>query len=215
MKNFEANINHSMHIFHWLVSRNIQRSHLEVVHGESLSVDSHIERDVTPSILGKGMNLETFPIIAEHLPREDIIQGPPEDQSFIGTYSENVVETQSPRISLNLSCEFENQIFEPELEGFIFCLSPYFLCLKENDYQTMKDLHQCESHKYVDSIESWFRAAINPSYFYIIQKLLLPCQLKRLVSHALLCIEVYSLKLSVSIISTLLRTWLHWKYTYT
>ena len=106
-----------------------------------LSDDSHIEQDVTPSILGKGMNLETSPIIAEHLPREDLIQRQPEDQYFIGTCSENVVETQSPRIYLNLSCESENQIFEPELEGFIFCLSPDSLCLQESDYQTMEDLH--------------------------------------------------------------------------
>lgn len=161
------------------------------------------------------MNLETSPIIVEHLLREDIIQRPPEDQSFIGTCYENVVETQSPRISLNLSCESENQIFELELEGFIFCLSPEFLCLQENDYQTMEDLHHLENHKYVDSIESWFRAAINPSYLFIIQKLLIPCQLKKLVSHALVCIEVYSLKLSVSIINILLHTWLHWKYAYT
>ena len=67
------------------------------------------------------MNLETSPIIAEHLPREDLIQRQPEDQYFIGTCSENVVETQSPRIYLNLSCESENQIFEPELEGFMLC----------------------------------------------------------------------------------------------
>jgi len=85
-------------------------------------VDSHIEQDVTPSILGKGMSLKTSSIIVEHLPWEDIIRRPPEDQSVIGTCSENVVETQSHRISLNLSCESENQIFEPELQGFSFCL---------------------------------------------------------------------------------------------
>lgn len=106
-----------------------------------LSIDSHIKRDVTPSILGNGMNLETSPIIAEHLPREHLIQRPPKDQYFIGTCSENVVETQSPRIYLNLSCEFENQIFEPELDRFIFCPSPDFLCLQENDHQTVEDLH--------------------------------------------------------------------------
>lgn len=119
-----------------------------------LFVDSHIEQDVTPSILGKGMNLETSPIIAKHLPEEHIIQRPPKDQYFIGTCSENVVETQSPRIHLNLSCESKNRIFEPELEGFNFCLSPDFLCLQENDYQTMEDFHQLENHKYVDFIES-------------------------------------------------------------
>ena len=161
------------------------------------------------------MNLETSPIIAEHLPLEDLIQRPPEDQYFIGTCSENVVETQIPRIYLNHSCESKNKIFELELEGFIFCPSPDFLCLQENDYQTVEDLHQLENHKYVDSIESYFQAVINPYYLFFIQKLLVPCQLKKLVSHALVCIEVYSLKLSVSIINILLCTWLHWKYAYT
>ena len=68
------------------------------------------------------MNLETPPITVEHSPREDVIQRPPEEKSFIGTCSENVVETQNPRIHLNHSCQSENQIFEPELEGFIFFL---------------------------------------------------------------------------------------------
>jgi len=57
-------------------------------------------------MLGKGMNLENSPITIEHLPKEDIIQRPPEEKYFIGTSSQNVVEAQNPRISLNHSCEF-------------------------------------------------------------------------------------------------------------
>ena len=75
------------------------------------------------------MNLETSPITIEHSPREDVIQSPREEQYFIGTCSENVVKNQNPRISLNHSCQFEKKIFEPELEGFIFSLSPDSLCL--------------------------------------------------------------------------------------
>ena len=52
------------------------------------------------------MNLENSPITIEHLPKEDIIQRPPEEKYFIGTSSQNVVEAQNPRISLNHSCEF-------------------------------------------------------------------------------------------------------------
>lgn len=87
--------------------------------------------------------------------------------------------------------------------------------LQESDYQTIKDLHQLENHTYVDSIESGFRAVIQPPYFLIIRKLLVPFQLKQFVSHALVSLEVYSLKLSVSMISILLRTSLHWKYAFT
>ena len=101
------------------------------------------------------MNLETSPITTEHSSQEDIIQRTQEEQSFIGTCSENVVGTQNPRISLNHSCQFEKKIFEPEIEGFIFSLSLDSLCLQESDYQTMEDFHQLENHKYVDSIESW------------------------------------------------------------
>jgi len=43
-----------------------------------------IEQIATSSMFGKGMNLETSPITTEHLPQEDIIQRPPEEQSFIG-----------------------------------------------------------------------------------------------------------------------------------
>lgn len=68
------------------------------------------------------MNLETSPITAKHSPREVIIQIPLEEKPFIGTCSENFVETQNPRISLNHYCQFENQIFEIELERFVFYL---------------------------------------------------------------------------------------------
>lgn len=161
------------------------------------------------------MNLETSPITTEHLPWEVIIQRPPEEKYFIGICSQNVVEDQNLRISLNHSCQFGNQIFEPEFERFIFFLSPDSLCLQESDYQTVEDLHQLENHTYVDFIESWFQAVIQQPYFLIIWKLLVPYQLKQLISHALVCLEVYSLKLSVSIISILLHTWLHWKSSYT
>ena len=98
------------------------------------------------------MNLETSPITTEHSPQEDIIQRAQEEQYFNGTCSKNVVETQNPRISLSHSCQFEKKIFEPELEGFIFSLSPDSFFLQKSDYQTVEDLHQLENHKYVDSI---------------------------------------------------------------
>ena len=123
------------------------------------------------------MNRETSPITVEHSPREGVIQRT-QEQSIIGTCSKIFVETQNPRISLNHSCPFKNQIFEPELEGFIFSLSPDPLCLQGNDYQIVEDLHQLENHKYVDSIESWFQAVIKPSCFLNIRKLLIPYKLK-------------------------------------
>ena len=95
------------------------------------------------------------------------------------------------------------------------CLSPGPLCLQESDYQTVEYLHKLENHKYVDPIESWFQTIVNTPHSFIVQQLLVPYQLKKLISHAFLCPEVYSLKLSMSIISILLRTWLHWKYSYT
>ena len=119
-----------------------------------LFVDSPIEQNVTPSMLEKGMNLETSPITTKHSPQEGVIQITREEQYFIGTCSKNVVETQNPIISLNHSCKFEKNIFDPELEGFIFFLSPGPLCLQGSEYEVVEDLHQLENPKYVDSIES-------------------------------------------------------------
>ena len=75
---------------------------------------------------------------------------PLEEKSIIGTYSEIVVETQNTKISLNHSFQYEKNIFEPELEGFFFCLSPYPSCLQGSDYQAVEDLYELENHQYVD-----------------------------------------------------------------
>lgn len=92
-------------------------------------------------MLGKEMNLETPHPTTKHLPKEDIIQIPPEEKYFIGTFSQDFVEAQNPRISFNHSCQFENKIFEAGLEGFVFCLSPDSLCLQESEYQIVEDLY--------------------------------------------------------------------------
>lgn len=40
------------------------------------------------------------------------------------------------------------------LRDLSFVFYQIFLCLQENDYQTVEDLHQLVNHKYMDSIES-------------------------------------------------------------
>lgn len=151
--NLSTNINQN-HIPNHIVNPNLNHRVSKQFEPPILPVDSHIKQNTTSSMLGKKMNLETCPITTENSPREDIIQRPLEDQYFIGTCSKIVVETQNPRIPLKYSCQSENQIFETEIEGFMFCLSPDPLCLHRSDYQTVEDFHQLENHKYVDLIES-------------------------------------------------------------
>lgn len=87
---------------------------------------------------------------------------------MIGTCSETIIEAQNPRIFLNHSYRFEIKIFEPELEGFLFCLSPNPLSLLGSDYQTVEDLHELENREYVEPIAKWFQEVISIPYSLII-----------------------------------------------
>ena len=73
----------------------------------------------------------------------------------------------------------------------------------------MEDLYKLENHEYVGPIESWFQTISITPHSIIIQQLLVPYQLKLLVSHTQICVEVYILNPSVSFFSILLCTWLH------
>lgn len=132
----------------------------------------------------------------------------------MGTCSKTIVEAQNPEMSLNRCCPSEKEVFEPESEGFFFCLSLDPICLQVSDYQDVEDLYELENHKYVDPIEAWFQTIVNTLYSLIIfQQPLIPYPIKKLVYHTMECVEAYSLKLSVRIFSILIHTWLHWKYS--
>lgn len=75
--------------------------------------------------------------------------------------------------------------------------------------------NESEDQEYVNPIENWFQKIVGSQFSSVIRKLLISYQLKQLIFHTLVCVGVDYLKLSVSIFRILLRTWLHWKYSYT
>jgi len=82
---------------------------------------------------------------------------------MIGTCSETIVEThkeENPRVSLNHPCQS-----------------------KERNLQAMEDLYKLENHEYVHPIESWFQTFVSTPHSLIIQKLSIPYQVNKLVSH--------------------------------
>ena len=66
---------------------------------------------------------------------------------------------------------------------------------------------------YQDYIEVWLRATIRPQQ-YSLQQFLTSYHSKLLVSHLLVCLKAHFSNLNVSIFLILLRTWIHWKYSY-
>ena len=142
------------------------------------------------------MNPETSPITTQHLPQEEtLIHKTLEKQSIIGTCLKTVVEAhkeENPIFSLNHHCQS-----------------------KERNLQVMEDLYKLENHEYVGPIESWFQTIVSTPHSLIIQKVLVPYQVSKLVSHTPICVKICILNFSVSIFSILLCTWLHWKYAFT
>ena len=69
-----------------------------------------------------------------------------------------------------------------------------------------------EHHGY---IESWFTTIFKPHHSLILQYLLVSNHLQLLVFHVPMNIKAYILNLGMNVFVYLLRTWLHWKYSYT
>jgi hypothetical protein len=88
----------------------------------------------------------------------------------------------------------------------------------ECEDQLSKELHGItirESQGDRDYIEAWFQTIIKPQYPSILQHFLASSPQEQLASHVWATIEVYFSYLDMSLLVNLLRTWLHWKYSYT
>jgi hypothetical protein len=72
-----------------------------------------------------------------------------------------------------------------------------------------------ESQGYLDHIEAWFQMIVSTQHSSIIQHLLAPDQPEKPYPHILVFIKAYLLNLNMSRLTILLRTWLHWKSSYT
>jgi hypothetical protein len=137
------------------------------------------------------------------------------------SYCQFVEETQESWIVFN-----GEKPLEPEIEEFLACLSADPVCtpktnhLEEDNLRSMEkedmlcDLNKEEKREYLDPIERWFQLVIRSHHSFIFHYFLISSS-KQLVLHTLVCIKSYILNPSMDIFLTLLRTWLHWKYSYT
>jgi hypothetical protein len=114
-----------------------------------------------------------------------------------------------------------------EIEEFLSCLSSDPSCIQERNQQVLEYLHgmtkedmetvsnEQENQGEKDPIETWFQTVVMPQYHSILQHLLAPYQSMHLVPHIQVSIQVYFSNLNMSMFVIMLRTWLHWKFSYT
>ena len=81
----------------------------------------------------------------------------------------------------------------------------------EEDIQNDPDEQVNQGHH--NYIEIWFQTIMEHHYFH--QKFFTSSQSKQLFSHILVYIKAYISNPHMSLFVILLRTWLHWKYSYT
>ena len=100
------------------------------------------------------------------------------------------------------------QSLRSEIEEFSTCISTYPSGTKEINHSKEEDM--CK-----DYIENWFQEVITPQSHFLLRHFLLPNQTSWLVPHIQVSIEVNFSYLDIGMFLTLLRTWLHWKNSYT
>ena len=132
-----------------------------------------------------------------------------------------VAETKESWIEFN-----GEKLVEPQIEDSLSCLSIDLVCtpktnnLEEDNLHSMEkedmlcDLNKEGKQEYHDPIERWFQLVIRSHYSFTFHYCLISSS-KQLVLHTLVCIKIYLFNSSMDIFLTLLRTWLHWKYSYT
>jgi hypothetical protein len=114
------------------------------------------------------------------------------------------------------------QSLRPAIEEFSTSISADPLCTLEINHPKEEDLHSMMKEsieitvdKHQDYIEIWFQEVIRPQYYSLIQHLLMPKQVGWLVLHIQVITAVNFSYMDMSMFLILLRTWLHWKSSYT
>jgi hypothetical protein len=152
----------------------------------------------------------------------------------VSTSPEILEESRSYELQNDLPCqtvkEAENpwttfggeQSLRPEIEEFSTSISTDPLCTSEINHPKEEDLHSTMKEsieiivdKHQDYIEIWFQEVIRPQYYSLIQHLLMSKQVGWLVLHIQVITAVTFLYMDMSMFLILLRTWLHWKSSYT
>jgi hypothetical protein len=79
----------------------------------------------------------------------------------------------------------------------------------------MKESIEIIVDEHQDYIEIWFQEVIRPKYYSLLQQLLRPKQVGWLVLHIQVITALTFSYMDMSMFLILLRTWLHWKSSYT
>jgi len=95
-------------------------------------------------------------------------------------------------------------------------------CTLEDEQRKLEDLHdapdvahESNDQEYIDPIEHWFQMTVSIHTSLIIQRFVASHQLMQLVPHVLVFSRICFSNLNMNMIILLLRTWLHWKSSYT
>jgi hypothetical protein len=189
--------------------------------GITLSILAAIGISISASqkeqILTAVKNLSASPEVIE---KQDFHKLHPQEylEAFFGHPFQPIEETKE---SFN-----GEKLLEPEIEESLACFLADHVCTPKNNHLEEDNMHsmveediQCDLNKeekqeYSDPIEIWFQLVIRSHHSYIFHYCLISSS-KKLVLHTLVCIKIYFLNPSMDIFLTLLRTWLHWKYSYT
>jgi hypothetical protein len=112
----------------------------------------------------------------------------------------------------------EKQTLEPKSKesSTSWSLDMNLFCIQEEQFS--KEIHGVTSignQGNKDYIESWFQSVTNLQLHAILQQFLALSFQGKLVFHVLVFIKLYFSIVGMSIFETLLRKWLHWKYSYT
>ena len=158
-------------------------------------------------------HLPTFPTSLQeiHTRSGEVI-----DQGAIETMEEKEAFTwpypQEDEINMACITFDEGQTLEPE-----YSPSPntYSLCILEFDERSRDMKNEEENPEYKDYIEIWFHEVTKPQYHSFLQFFLLLNQTSRLVLHIQVITTIIFLYVDKGIFLILLRTWLHWKNSYT
>jgi hypothetical protein len=118
-------------------------------------------------------------------------------ETFIDQFDQSTKEIED---SWTISNQ-ENPL-EPEIE-------------EAKEKNTHSGLNEEVNQGHHDYIECWFQATVRLHHHSLLQQLFTSYYSKLLVHHVRVLIKVYYINLNVSIFMILLRTWLHWKYSYT
>ena len=119
---------------------------------------------------------------------------------------------QEDKINLEFLSFDEGGTLEPEYSPSPNLDSLYILEFNERS----RDItNEEENIEYISHIEIWFQEGTKPRYHPLLQCLLLLNQTARLILHIPVIIVIFFLYVDKGIFLILLRTWLHWKNSYT